>query len=381
MAWDGAKTTWTRRAFVRDGSVAGVTVLVGAHRARALGRWFPALGLSTPPVVDRLAVRVVVDNAQDALQRSARVGNVEVERVGMIMEPDLGRQVVSQFGLGYHLESRRGDETRSMLLDFGPTAQSELENLDLFKIDTASVDALIMSHGHFDHFGGLMPLLERDRAKMRRDLPLYVGGEDTFCYRWFERPNGERKSAGVVSRSALGSAHVRLVMADQAAVIGGQAFTTGAIPRNSFEQVLPSTKVEIGLRDGAGCEASHFTSEERAGKIVFDRFPGEHATCFNVKDRGLVILSSCSHCGIINTIRQAQAVSGQQKVHAVMGGFHLTVAPEEYVARTVAALKDLDPDYVIPMHCSGATFTWMVRDAMPGKLIMSYTGTRFVFGG
>src|SRR5438132_6287147 len=58
-----------------------------------------------------------------------------------------------------------------------------------------------MSHGHFDHFGGLMPLLERDRGKMHRDLPLYVGGEDTFCYRWFERPNGDRNSAGVVSRS------------------------------------------------------------------------------------------------------------------------------------------------------------------------------------
>src|SRR5438132_13859679 len=92
----------------------------------------------------------------------------------------------------YHLESKRGDETRSFLLDFGPTAQSELANLDLFKIDTAAVDALIMSHGHFDHFGGLMPLLERDRGKMHRDLPLYVGGEDTFCYRWFERPNGDR---------------------------------------------------------------------------------------------------------------------------------------------------------------------------------------------
>jgi len=381
MERDGMRTTRTRRDFVRDGSVAGAAVLVGPARARALGRWFSALPISTPPVVDRLAVRVVVDNAQDALQRSGRVGNVAVERVGMIMEPDLGRQVVSQFGLGYHLESQRGDETRIFLLDFGPTAQSELENLDLFKIDTAAVDGLILSHGHFDHFGGLMPLLERDRAKMHRDLPLYAGGEDTFCYRWFERPNGERKSAGVVSRSALGDAQVRLVMADQAAVIGGQAFTTGAIPRNSFEQVLPSTRVEIGVRDGAGCEASHFTSEERAGKIVFDRFPGEHATCFNVKDRGLVILSSCSHCGIVNTIRQAQAVSGQQKVHAVMGGFHLSVAPEEYVARSVAALKDIDPDYVIPMHCSGATFTWMVRDAMPGKLILSYTGTRFVFGG
>src|SRR5881396_544320 len=373
------KGTWTRRAFVRDGSVAGATVLLGAYRVRALGRWFPALGLSTPPVVDRLAVRVVVDNAQDALQRSARVGTVEVERVGMIMEPDLSRQVVSQFGLGYHVESRRGEETRAFLVDFGPTAESELANLELFKIDTAAVDALIMSHGHFDHFGGLMPLLERDRAKMRRDLPLYVGGEDAFCYRWFERPNGERKSAGVVSRSALGAAQVRVVMADQSAVIGGQGFTTGAIPRNSFEQVLPSTKVEIGVRDGAGCDASHFTSEERAGKIVFDRFPGEHATCFNVKDRGLVILSSCSHCGIINTIRQAQAVSGQTKVHAVMGGFHLSVAPQDYVAQTVQALKDIDPDYVIPMHCSGAAFTWMARDAMPGRLVMSYTGTRFVF--
>jgi 7,8-dihydropterin-6-yl-methyl-4-(beta-D-ribofuranosyl)aminobenzene 5'-phosphate synthase len=336
--------------------------------------------MSAVPAVDHLAVRVVVDNAQDALQRSTRVGNVEVERVGMIMEPDLGRQVVSQFGLGYHLESRRGEETRNFLLDFGPTAQSELDNLDLFKIDIAAVDALILSHGHFDHFGGLMPLLERERAKMRRDLPLYVGGEDTFCYRWFERPNGERKSAGMVSRSALGTAQVRVVMADETAVIGGQAFTTGAIPRNSFERVLPSTKVEIGVRDGAGCDASHFTSEERAGKIVYDRFPGEHATCFNVKDRGLVILSSCSHCGIINTVRQAQAVSGVQKVHAVLGGFHLSVAPEDYIARTVEALKDIDPDYVIPMHCTGAAFTWMVRDAMPSKLIMSYTGTRFVFG-
>src|SRR2546426_410685 len=207
--------TWTRRDFVRAGSCAGALVLLGSSRARGLGRWAAAPPGSALPVVDRLAVRVVVDNAQDALQRSARVGDVEVERVGMIMEPDLGRQVVSQFGLGYHLESRRGDETRNFLLDFGPTAQSELENLDLFQIDTAAVDALIMSHGHFDHFGGLMPLLQRDRAKMRRDLPLYVGGEDTFCYRWVERPSGERKSAGLVSRSALDRARGRLVMADQ----------------------------------------------------------------------------------------------------------------------------------------------------------------------
>src|SRR5947208_1831669 len=299
----------------------------------------------------------------------------------MIMEPDLSRQVVSQFGLGYHVESRRGEETRAFLVDFGPTAASELTNLELFKVDTAAVDALVLSHGHFDHFGGLVPLLERDRAKMRRDLPLYVGGEDTFCYRWFERPTGERNSAGVVSRSTLGAAQVRVVLADQSTVMAGQAFTTGVIPRNSFEERLPSTEVELGVRDGAGCDASHFTSEERAGKVVFDRFPGEHATCFHVKDRGLVILSSCSHCGIINTIRQAQAVSGVGKVHAVMGGFHLSVAPQDYVAQTVQALKDIDPDYVIRMHCSRAPFTVMVRDPLLGKHVMSYTGTQLHVGG
>src|SRR5207245_4277656 len=107
-----------------------------------------------------------------------------------------------------HLESQRGDETRIFLLDFGPTAQSELENLDLFKIDTAAVDGLILSHGHFDHFGGLMPLLERDRAKMHRDLPLYAGVEDTSVYSRFERPNGGRKSAGGVRRSATADATV-----------------------------------------------------------------------------------------------------------------------------------------------------------------------------
>src|SRR5947208_13973800 len=101
--------TWTRRDFVRAGSCAGAVVLLWSSRARGLGRWVAAPRGSAPPVVDRLAVRDVVDNAQDALQRSARVGNVEVERVGMIMEPDLERQVVSQVGPAHALASRTAE--------------------------------------------------------------------------------------------------------------------------------------------------------------------------------------------------------------------------------------------------------------------------------
>lgn len=369
----------TRRDFFRTGAAFGATVLLGAPVRRS-GTWLAHAQTSAPPTVDRLAVRVVVDGYHDALVRTAKAGTVEVQRVGTILGAGLQKHLHSEHGLSLHLESQRGGEKRNFLLDFGFTPGAVFNNLEILKIDSASLDALILSHGHFDHAGGLIPLLKRDRAKMRGDLALYVGGEDTFCYRWIILPDGQRESYGFHDRRELAAANVRVVMAEKAAVIEGHAFTTGAIPRTGFEKVLPSTRVEIGIRDGAGCDASHFSKEEQEGKIVFDQFYGEHATCFNVKDRGLVVISSCGHAGLINSIRQAQAFSGVHKVHAAMGGFHLSPAPEPYIAQTVQALKEIDPDYVIPMHCSGAGFIRMVQREMPDKLILSYTGTRYIFG-
>jgi 7,8-dihydropterin-6-yl-methyl-4-(beta-D-ribofuranosyl)aminobenzene 5'-phosphate synthase len=323
---------------------------------------------------------VVVDNYQDAIIRSTRVGNVDVQRTGLGFGQQLANQLHSEFGLSLHLESQRGDEKRNIMLDFGlPTGALE-NNLAILKIDPASVDALVVSHGHFDHFGGLLPFLKQERPKMRGDLPLYVGGEDTFCYRWVQPPSGDRVSAGVLDRRELAAANVRLVMADRPMTIGGHAFTTGPVPRTSFEKIFPAFLVEIGTRDGAGCDSTHFSKEEQDGKIVADQFRGEHTTCFNVKDRGLVVVSSCGHSGIINAVRQAQMLSGVQKVHAVMGGFHLAPAPDAYIGQVVAGLKEIDPDYIVPMHCSGAAFSRAVAREMPDKLIASYTGTRFVFG-
>lgn len=369
-----------RRDFLRAGAVVGGAVLVGAPVGRSRG-WLARAQTSAPPIVDRLAVRVVVDNAHDVIVKSAKVGTVDVQRVGWSLGPNLNKQLHSEFGLGFHLESQRGGETRNYLLDFGASPVAELNNLDILKVDLAALDALILSHGHFDHFGGLVPLLKRDRAKMRKDLALYVGGEDTFCYRWVEPPTGPRLSTGVLDRRDLAGANVRVVMAEKPAVIDGHAFTTGAIPRKSFEKAYPTPKVEIGMRDGAGCDASHFSREEQEGKIVVDQFRNEHGTCFNVKDRGLVVISSCGHAGIVNTVKQAQAVSGEKKVHAVMGGFHLTPAPDSYITQVVQALKEIDPDYLVPMHCSGAGFVRAVQKEMPDKLIVPYTGTRFIFGG
>jgi 7,8-dihydropterin-6-yl-methyl-4-(beta-D-ribofuranosyl)aminobenzene 5'-phosphate synthase len=84
--------------------------------------------------------------------------------------------------------------------------------------------------------------------------------------------------------------------------------------------------------------------------------------------------------GIVNSVRQAQEVSGIQKVHAVVGGFHLGPAPPDYLNQVVGEIKKLEPDVVIPMHCSGNNFIQAVRQQMPDKLLVSTTGCLITFG-
>src|SRR5262249_23468003 len=164
----------TRRAFIGTSAAVAGTILM----PRPIRNPSPASAqTSAPPTVDRLAVRVVVDSYQDALVRAAKVGNVEVQRFGIVFGSGLGRHIHNEFGLSLHLESLRGSEARQALLDFGFTPTALLNNLELLKIDPPAIDALIVSHGHFDHFGGLVPFLKQDRGKMRSELPLYVGGE------------------------------------------------------------------------------------------------------------------------------------------------------------------------------------------------------------
>jgi len=112
---------------------------------------------------------------------------------------------------------------------------------------------------------------------------------------------------------------------------------------------------------------------------VPDQFRHEIATAFNVKGRGLIILTSCSHRGVINAIRQAQAVSRVEKVHAVIGGLHLAPYQPDYLRQTIAALKEIGPDYIIPLHCSGEAFYDMAKAEMPTKLVRAFTGTRLIF--
>jgi 7,8-dihydropterin-6-yl-methyl-4-(beta-D-ribofuranosyl)aminobenzene 5'-phosphate synthase len=118
----------------------------------------------------------------------------------------------------------------------------------------------------------------------------------------------------------------------------------------------------------------------KPGELALDNFQGEHATAYLVKNRGLVVITSCGHAGVINSVRQAQKVTGIQKVHAIVGGYHLAPAPDEIVAKTVAEFKAINPDYIIPMHCTGLNTIIAEHQAMPAKLVMPSTGTRVIFG-
>ena len=320
------------------------------------------------PIVDQLAVRVVVDSRYELFLPKATHPFVAIEHVGQVPRRQM-TSLACEWGLSLHLESGRAGSKAQYMLDFGYTPEIVLRNADLLDIDPAKIDGLILSHAHRDHFGGLVGFVTQHRTRMRSDLCFYNGGEDGFREKFLGDLNNPI-SWGSVDRQMLTAQLVTPVCCREPHDLS-HAFTTGYIERNSFEQVSGGTMVY---------EYDHFTETERRGKLVKDSHPDEHATCYIVQGRGLVVISSCGHVGLINTIKHAMAVSGALKLHAVIGGFHLFTAPQDYIEHTVTELEALKPDVVIPMHCSGADFIDAMRRRMPNQLVTTNVGTRFTFG-
>jgi 7,8-dihydropterin-6-yl-methyl-4-(beta-D-ribofuranosyl)aminobenzene 5'-phosphate synthase len=349
------------------------SLLGGAKPARAQGLFSPV------PVVDRVAVRVLIDSYQIAVAPNATAQWVEINRFGWpIGEHPPGPALISEFGLSMHVESRSGDITRQTMVDFGYTSQALTNNAGILGINPSALDALVLSHGHYDHFGGLVGFLEANKTRLKRGIPLLVGGEECFCARQWTAPPTPG-DFGVLDRPAIESNAVQVTVAQGPALVADHGFTTGQVPQVTFEKLLSPSKMTIGVKQGLGCYPERLPEDERSSGTIPDQFRHEIATVYNLKGRGLVVLASCSHRGVVNVVRQAQAVSGVSKVHAVLGGFHLAPYKDDYVQNVVAELKSIDPDYIVPMHCTGEPFWEMARREMPQKLLRSYTGTQFVF--
>ena len=329
------------------------------------------------PEVDRLAVRMVTDNIVIQFIPTERRDGLTIERRSGNTRPDRPpRHILNgEWGLAMHAQSHRGTEERNVMIDFGYTPEVLTNNMAILGVDPASFDAMVLSHGHYDHFGGMVGFLNANKGKLKPKLPFYVGGEDCFCLR--RNPGG---NFGALDRKAILDADLTLMMAAEPAIVADHAFTTGRIGQISFETPLRASDEIIGIFDGFGCFPEKMPPEKNTGGYIPDDFEHELATVYLVKGRGLVVLTSCSHRGVINTVRQAMEAAGMNKVHAVIGGFHV-VPPlnDDYINKTIEEFRQINPDYLMVGHCTGDRFYDLARAALGDKVIHSAVGTRFVF--
>lgn len=315
------------------------------------------------PEIDQLTITSIVDNYLDPL-----LGDEGPARRRRAKQTTTyGRCLCSEHGLAEHLESRRGDERFSLLFDFSATPEVYLHNLALLKedceLDLKRVGTLVLSHGHWDHYGGLTGLVQRERQSLDDDTTLYAG-DDAFMRRRSKSADGTYLDSGALDEGAIREQRVHIVKVKSPQVLGGQVMVSGEITRRTSYEVDPP-----------GGEI------HQDGSYIADTLKGEQALIYHLRGMGLVVLTACGHAGVVNTVLHAQRLTGIQKIHAIVGGFHLSGAAPERIAQTVQGLVGLDPDLIIPMHCTGMAMIEALRARLPGRVIYNSAGTQFELHG
>lgn len=305
--------------------------------------------------VDRLTVTVITDNYYDALRPPTKVSTPFHSKPGAVIH--------AEHGLSYHVQTEIDGVTSSLFFDYGMDPAGMIHNVEILNIEVSTISAMVLSHAHFDHWGGLMGLLRHYGSRIPRGTPLYVG-EETFARRFALRPSDtEPQDLGALERDEvekLGIVHVVEVREPLEIVPGG--YVTGRVPRvTDYEKGNPNLFIQ------------------RGDTLEQDFFEGELAMVFIVKGRGLVILSGCAHVGIVNIVKHARNMTGLIKIHAILGGFHLVNAQSSLVDRYMEDIKGFAPDYIIPTHCTGFETVMRFAREMPGQFILNTAGTKYSF--
>jgi len=306
--------------------------------------------------VDALDVLILVDNTSDALLASTEVAR----RPPPVVDP-APDHLLAEHGYSLLLTVERDGDRQSILYDAGLSRDTALHNLDVLGVRINDLRAIVLSHGHGDHHGGLQGMVSRVG---RRGLPLVLH-PDAWLERKIVFPSGDEIPAPPPSHMDLDREGVQVIEErGPTLLLDDCVLVTGQVERKTdFEPGFPIQY----RRTQHGWEPDYMVWDDQ-GVIV------------RLRDKGLVVMSSCSHSGVINVLWNARRLTGVDRLHAFVGGCHLTGAiMEPVVPRTLQELRALSIDYIVPGHCTGWKATHELARQSPGAFIQSSVGTTLRF--
>lgn len=247
-------------------------------------------------------------------------------------------ELLAEHGLALYIH-RTGESgahpAYSLLLDTGQRYEVLSANAEQLGIDLGRIDAVALSHGHYDHTGGLKELL----GGAAHTLELYAHPE-AFAPKFSEK--GKKHSiASPISRGELEDLPVKLIEVTGPRELTEGMMLTGTIPRvHEFEE-----------------EARRWMYTEKDGKYGPDMLPDDQSVVLVKPGIGFYLICGCCHSGLLNTLEYARSISGEDRLLGVIGGLHTVDAGEERLQHTISRLREWDPPFMVPLHCAGAKET------------------------
>jgi 7,8-dihydropterin-6-yl-methyl-4-(beta-D-ribofuranosyl)aminobenzene 5'-phosphate synthase len=304
------------------------------------------------PALKSVTVEILVDNFFDVFE-PPRPGVVERAVLGRLKKP-----LVAAHGLSLLVTLNQNGGSTRILMDTSNSPLSFFNNLEALDHGVEEIDALFISHGHPDHYGGLAELMQRRGP----GLPVYLH-PDCYFPKLLITPRG-RVGPYILKREQILATGAELHENQGPALLLDQALLTGTVEATTpYEKGLPAFKRIVQEKEET------------------DPFSDEQALVLNVAGRGLVVIGACSHPGIVNMTKYAQKLTGISQVAAIIGGFHLTPGGDELIKNTIQGLKELNPGLVLAGHCTGFKALTRLAAELPDNFMVSCVGTKVTMGG
>jgi 7,8-dihydropterin-6-yl-methyl-4-(beta-D-ribofuranosyl)aminobenzene 5'-phosphate synthase len=306
---------------------------------------------------DRLEVTILIDNYTDMLLTES----TDKCKRSQVPFPQI---LFAEHELACLIKVYAGQEEHTVLMDAAVTPACLFNNTKILKIDFGKIEAITLSHGHPDHFLGLVELLKLLRKGRDKGIPLFLH-PDAFLERRLNIPAiGHPATLPLLDEDILKEEGAKPIKSEKTSPIAdGLICTTGEVERKTaFEKGFSWAEAKID------------------GNWIMDPFRDDQGLVVKVKGKGLVVISGCAHAGIINTVQYAKKITGTDKVHAVLGGFHLTGRIfEPIIQPTIDEMKKIKPDHIVPMHCTGWKAINRFAEEMPEQFMLNTVGTTYVF--